>query len=97
MSDSPLRSPAFYAWTDPTSGVTSFVLKHVAGDLQRAWYFVTPSLGILWPFMVLHTHLPSRRYYSATVNLDPSNPEDHAHASHLGGLGKRQSHVGGRR
>ena len=76
MSDSPLIDhPHFTPWTDPTSGVTSFVLKHVVGDLQRAWYFVTPSLGSSGHLWFYAAHLPSRRYHSATVNLDPSNPE----------------------
>ena len=70
-----ITHPHFTPWTDPNSGITSFALQHVVGGLQRAWYFVRPSLGPSGHLWFPTAHLPGRRYHSATVNLDPSTPD----------------------
>ena len=47
ISDSGLDLPAsklFEAWTDPASGMTSFILTKKVSPIQQSFYFVTPSM-----------------------------------------------------
>ena len=41
----PAGSTAFEAWTDPHSGVTSFLLSQRVAPLQQSFYFTNPSLS----------------------------------------------------
>ncbi len=66
--------PHFTAWTDPASGVRSYVLSTHLGPLQKALYYVTPSqrgrrlwFTVRWP--------PARTAQLAVASLDPAAPE----------------------
>lgn len=77
MSHTPLSEhPHFEPWKDSGSGVTSHVLKSVAAPMQKAWYFVRPSIGasanILWFYAC---DPPLRKWRTAAISLDPQHPE----------------------
>lgn len=70
------KHPCFTPWLDPQSGVLSYLLTHRLGAVQKAWYFMEPSLRgespLLW-FRVVHP--PSTGATCAAVRLDPADPE----------------------
>jgi hypothetical protein len=41
-----MASPLFTQWTDPVSGVTSFILGKKVAPIQQSFYFVNPSLTL---------------------------------------------------
>lgn len=70
--------PHFQAWKDPVSGVTSHVLRPVAAPLQRALYFVVPSIRGNGQWLWFHGfHPPVDCPQLACVSLDPQAPDIH--------------------
>jgi hypothetical protein len=46
--NAPRSSPLFQPWTDPSSGVKSFVLSQRVAPLQQSFYFTNPSFSDPW-------------------------------------------------
>ena len=67
--------PLFTPWTDPTSGVTSYLLNDVFSSIQQHFYYTNPSISAdgkwLW-LTVAHPPGPSKSL--AVVSLDPEQP-----------------------
>ncbi len=77
LIDHPLEHhPHFSAWTDPASGVRSYILTHRLAEVQKSLYFQTPSIKgasqWLW-FQALHP--PGNTWLLGVVSLDPEHPE----------------------
>ncbi len=53
-----LESPLVEPWTDPESGVTSYLLKHDAAPLQQSFYFVNPSFSHDGRYLWLYCAFP---------------------------------------
>lgn len=81
--------PLFEPWTDPESGVVSWILRPPRdGDptrlgvadssppvLRQTWYFVTPNLHLdAKRLWYTCCHPPSAMKYVGVVNLDPEDP-----------------------
>jgi len=70
------RRPFFEAWTDPSSGITSYLLRERVAPLQKTFYFVNSGLTAdgrwLW-FEAAHP--PGNNKCLAAVCLDPDHPE----------------------
>ncbi len=68
--------PHFTRWEDPQTGVASYVLSEHVAPLQKALYFVTPSIKAdsrwLW---FRYAYPPSRSLRLAAVSLDPDHPD----------------------
>lgn len=83
------RHPYFEKYTDPVSGVESFILTKKVGGLQRHFYFaqrsVTDDGKYLW---VMCANPPARYFTFAVVSLDPDDPfiRHFPHASPDSGL-----------
>ncbi len=78
--------PYFTAWTDPMSGVESFVLTHRVAPMHKGWYYANPSVSAdqRW-FWFRAAFPPSRSWFQAVVCLDPDAPSAHLlHGSHCG-------------
>jgi len=69
------KHPFFEKWTDPLSGVESFILKERVAPVQQSFYFTNPSVSAdgkwLW-FYAAYPPNPQRTL--AVVSLDPDNP-----------------------
>jgi hypothetical protein len=69
------KHPYFEAWSDPASGVTSYLLREVVAPVQQSFYYTQPSLTAderwLW-MMVAWPPAPARSL--GLVSLDPENP-----------------------
>lgn len=70
------RHPFFEPWTDPHSGVTSYLLRERVAPLQKTFYFVNSGLTAdgrwLW-FEAAHP--PGNNKCLAAVCLDPDYPD----------------------
>ena len=70
------RHPYFDAWTDPSSGITSYLLRERVAPMQKTFYFVNSGLTHdgrwLW-FEAAHP--PGNNKCLAAVCLDPDHPE----------------------
>ncbi len=68
--------PLFEPWSDPETGVESFILGRRVAPFQKGLYYVTPSVptggGWLW-FKAAWP--PSRRWTLAAARLAPDRPE----------------------
>ncbi len=85
MSFHPANHPSFTPWTDPASGVESFILTRRAAPFQKILYYTAPGLSHdgrhLWFYAGWP---PSRRFAPACLNTetnhlrtfhtDPANP-----------------------
>lgn len=67
--------PYFEPWVDPVSGVLSFVLSKRIAPMQKALYYVTPSISAdnrwLWFFVAFP---PSFTWHLAVLALDTTDP-----------------------
>lgn len=70
------RHPHFTAWTDPQSGVTSYLLTEKVAPVQQTFYYTNPSISPderwLW-FMAAHP--PADAVMLGVVSLDPDQPQ----------------------
>lgn len=75
MNDPLDAHPYFVPWTDPVSGVTSYLLNERVAPVQMVTYFVNPSISademLLW-FGCGYPPSPYKRL--GVVSLDPENP-----------------------
>lgn len=79
--------PHFVPCTDPASGVTSYVLKPIAGPIQKAWYFTRVSLLTSDGYLGFFASVPPRRtFFPALLSLNPDDPV-HRPFPHLEGSG----------
>lgn len=71
----PERHPRFERWTDPQSGVESFILTTDLAPIQQSFYFTNPSMSAderwLWIYC---SHAPNPQRTLAVVSLDPARP-----------------------
>lgn len=76
MNDPLDAHPHFTRWEDPGTGVINYALTERLAPIQRALYFITPSISQdgqwLW-FMAMFP--PSRHGILAAVSLDPDQPK----------------------
>ena len=70
--------PYFTAWTDPVSGVESFILSERVAPIQQSFYFTNSSVSKdgkwLWIYVAFP---PSPHKFLASFSLDPAQPEKH--------------------
>ena len=67
--------PLFEPWTDPVSGITSYLLKEVVAPIQQSFYYVNPSLDTEESALWFHCAWPPSGVKTlARVSLDPANP-----------------------
>lgn len=70
------RHPHFRAWTDPVSGVLSYLLDPVVAPIQQSFYFTNPSVDPTEQALWMHCAWPPARQKTlARVSLDPDDPE----------------------
>lgn len=61
---------AFTKWTDPESGVVSYLLTDRVAEYQRAWYFMEPGLRGGNPYLWFQAcHPPSKKWTLGAVSL----------------------------
>jgi hypothetical protein len=69
------RHPYFQPWTDPDSGVTSYLLDERVAPVQQSFYFTNPSVSAdgewLWFFCAFP---PGGSRSLGVVRLDPDRP-----------------------
>jgi len=66
----------FETWTDPQSGVDSFLLEERVAPLQKGLYYATPSIGGNGQWLWFYGGFPpSRQWMLAAVSLDPARPD----------------------
>lgn len=70
-----MNHPYFTPWTDPVSGVTSYILTERVAPVQQNFYFTTPSISPdekrLW---ITCAFPPSKNKTLAVVSLDAKDP-----------------------
>lgn len=68
--------PYFEPWTDPKSGVTSFILTERVAPVQQTFYFTNPSVSPNEEWLWFYTAFPpgAPRTLGA-VSLDPDHPD----------------------
>src|SRR3712207_942854 len=67
--------PHFTPWTDPESGVESFILTERVAPLQQSFYFTNPSVSPDERWLWFYTAFPPAPYKClAVVSLDPARP-----------------------
>src|SRR5512138_2442978 len=70
--------PFFTPYTDPSSGVTSYILTEHVAPIQQSFYFTNPSISQdgrwLWTYAAFP---PSPHKFLAVFSLDPGRPESH--------------------
>lgn len=72
------RHPHFRAWTDPSSGVLSFLLEPVVAPIQQSFYYVNPSLDTEESRLWFHCAWPPARQKTlAWISLDPEDATFH--------------------
>lgn len=70
------RHPLFTPFTDPVSGVVSFLLKNGVAPVQQSLYYTQPSLSADGKWLWFHAaHPPAPSKHLAAVRLDPDRPE----------------------
>ncbi len=72
----PERHPYFEPWTDPESGVISYILTERVAAVQQGFYFVNPSMSAdgkwLWFYAAFP---PAEEHTLGVVSTDADNPE----------------------
>jgi hypothetical protein len=69
------QHPYFVPWTDPESGVVSYLLARRVAPLQQSFYFVNASVSPDERWLWFYTAFPPNREKAlAVVSLDPANP-----------------------
>jgi hypothetical protein len=70
------QHPYFEPWTDPVSGVESFILSERIAPIQQSFYFTNPSVSAdekwLWFYAAFP---PNRQRMLGAVSLNPEKPE----------------------
>ena len=70
------QHPYFEPWTDPVSGVESFILSERVAPIQQSFYFTNPSVSAdekwLWFYAAFP---PNRQRMLGAVSLNPEKPE----------------------
>lgn len=70
------QHPYFSAWTDPESGVVSYILTHHETAVQKSFYFVNTSLSPDGRWLWLEAaYPPAPVRHLAALCLDPAAPE----------------------
>jgi hypothetical protein len=70
------RHPYFRSWTDPRTGVESFILQKRLAPHQRALYFANPSISGDGKWLWFNSiYPPSRGGILSAVRLDPEAPD----------------------
>ena len=70
------RHPYFESWTDPESGVESFILNERVAPLQQSFYFTNPSISQDEKWLWFYTAFPpSPHKFLGAVSLDPDTPD----------------------
>ncbi len=70
--------PHFTSWTDPESGVESFLLTERAAPVQQSFYFTSPSLSPDERWLWFYAAFPPAPYrVLGVVSMDPDDPEIH--------------------
>lgn len=84
------KHPYFEKFTDPKTGVESFVLTRRIGKMQQHFYFSQPSVTKDGKYLWIRCSFPPAKYQSlAVVSLDPDDPfiRHFPHAAIAGGNG----------
>ncbi len=69
------RHPYFEAWTDPKSGVVSYLLTERVAPIQQSFYFTNPSLSSDEQWLWIYASCPPGEGRTlAAVSLDPDQP-----------------------
>ena len=69
------KHPYFTAYTDPKSGIVSYILTEKVAPLQRQFYFAQPSITADGKYLWFLCFNPPARYMTLGVlSLDPENP-----------------------
>ena len=69
------RHPYFEAWTDPGSGVVSYLLRERVAPVQQSFYFTNPSVCPDERWLWLYCAFPPNPVRTlAVVSLDPDRP-----------------------
>jgi hypothetical protein len=69
------KHPYFEPWTDPASGVTSYLLKERVAPIQKGLYYVTPSVSADGRWLWFSAAFPpSHQAFLAAACLDPADP-----------------------
>jgi len=72
------QHPYFSAWTDPHSGVQSYVLTERVAPIQQSFYFTNPSVSADGKWLWIYAAFPPSPYkFLACFGLDPARPEKH--------------------
>ncbi|MEI7833441.1 MAG: hypothetical protein WCJ56_09610 [bacterium] len=69
------QHPFFTPWTDPVSGVVSYVLTERLAPMQQSFYFTNPSISADEKWLWFYTaYSPSPVKTLGVVSLDPARP-----------------------
>ena len=69
------KHPYFTPYTDPKSGIVSYILTEKVAPLQRQFYFAQPSVTADGKYLWFLCFNPPARYMTLGVlSLDPENP-----------------------
>jgi len=69
------KHPYFTKYTDPKSGVESYILTKKVAEVQQSFYFAQPSVTKDGKYLWIMCSYPPARYRTlAVVSLDPDNP-----------------------
>jgi len=64
--------PCFTRWTDPASGVVSYVLTEHVAPIQKVFYYITPSISGPGRYLWFRAAFPpSKARFTAVVDLQP--------------------------
>jgi hypothetical protein len=70
--------PYFTSWTDPASGVESFILSERVAPIQQSFYFTNSSVSKDGQWLWIYAAFPpSPHKFLASFSLDPTRPEKH--------------------
>lgn len=76
MKDLIDKHPYFQKWADPATGVESYILTERVAPMQKAFYFVNPSISADRQWLWLEVAFPpARPKMLAAVRLDPAAPQ----------------------
>ena len=69
------QHPYFVPWTDPETGVVSYLLARRVAPLQQSFYFVNASVSPDEQWLWFYTAFPPNAQKTlGIVSLDPGNP-----------------------
>ncbi|MBO7742150.1 MAG: hypothetical protein J6S21_06310 [Victivallales bacterium] len=69
------KHPYFKPWTDPVSGITSYILTERAAPVQFPFYFTNSSISPDGKYLWFYTAFPPTLQMTlGCVSLDPENP-----------------------